>query len=73
MKHVEKCGKTRCWCNSSNWGEELVDVENPNFIPTLENKTPSPNSVRKPPSGWAEYRRRTVSKAMQENNRKNGN
>ena len=36
-----KCGKTRCWCNSSNWGEELVDVENPtNTDPTLENKRP---------------------------------
>ena len=23
----DKCGETRCWCNSSNWGEELVDVE----------------------------------------------
>ena len=25
----------RCWCNSSNWGEELVDIENPtNADPT---------------------------------------
>ena len=64
----EKCGETRCWCNSSDWVEELVDVENPNANPTLENKTPSPESVRKPLSGWAEYRRRTI-KAMQENNR----
>ena len=38
----EKCGETRCWSNSSNWGEELVDVENPNANPTLENKTPFP-------------------------------
>ena len=42
----------RCWCNSSNWGEELVDVEKPtNADPTLESKRPSPKSVRKPQSG----------------------
>ena len=64
-----QCGETRCWCNSSDWGEQLVDVENPNANPTLENKTPSPKSVRKPPAGWPEFRRRTISKAMQENNR----
>ena len=66
----DKCGETRCWCNSSDWGEELVDVENPNANPTLENKTPSPKSVRKPPAGWTEHRRRTISKAAQESNRK---
>ena len=65
----DKCGETRCCCNSSIWGEELVDVENPNADPTLENKTPSPETVRKPPAGWAEYRRRSI-KATQENNRK---
>ena len=44
-----------CWCNSSNWGEKLVDVEKPtNADPTLESKRPSPKSLRKPPSGWAE-------------------
>ena len=64
-----KCGETSCWYNSSDWGEELVDVENPNANPTLDNKTPSPNSVRKPPAGWAEFRWKTVSNAMQENNR----
>ena len=36
----DKCGETRCWCNSSEWGEELVNVENPNANTTLENKTP---------------------------------
>ena len=65
----DKSGETRCWCNSSDWGEELVNVENPNANPTLENKTPSPKSVRKSPVGWAEFRRRTI-KALQENNRK---
>ena len=52
------------------WGEELVDIGNPTDAdPTLESKTPSPKSVRKPPSGWAEFRRRTISKAMQENSK----
>ena len=63
-----KCGETQCWCSSSNWGEELIDVENPNTNPTLENKMPSPETFRKTPAGRAEYRRRTV-KATQENNR----
>ena len=63
----DQCGETRCWYNSSDWGEELLDVETPNANPTLENKTPSP-TVRKPPAGWVEHRRRTV-KAMQENKR----
>ena len=42
----DNCGETRCWCNSSDWGEELLEVENVN--PTLENKTPSPKNVRNP-------------------------
>ena len=64
--HCEKCVKThdRCWCNSSNWGEELVDIENPtNADPTLESRRPSPTSYRQPPSRWTEYRRRTISKS----------
>ena len=44
----DKCGATRCWCNSSDLREELVNVENPNANPTLDNKTPSPETVRKP-------------------------
>ena len=72
--YYEKCVGThdRCWCNSSNWGEELVDIENPsNDDPTIESKRPSPTSYRLPPSRWAEYRRRTISKnkAMQENSK----
>ena len=61
------CGETYCWCNSSDWGEGLLDIENPNTNPTLE-KTPSPESVRKLPAGWVEHRRRTV-RAVQENKR----
>ena len=60
----EKCD--RCWCNSSNWGEELIDLENPTHVdPTLESKRPCPKSIRKPP----EFRRRTISKATQENSK----
>ena len=71
-EYCKKCIGTydRCWCNSSDLGEDLVDVENPtNADPTLESKRPSPKSVRKPPSGWAEFRRRTIykSKTTQEN------
>ena len=61
----DKCGETRCWCNSSDWGEELIDIENSTTNPTLE-KAPSPENGRKPPTGRVEHRRRTV-KATQEN------
>ena len=55
-----KCGETYCWCNSSDWEEGLLDVENPkaDTNPSLE-KTPSP-TIRKPPAGWVEQRHRTV-------------
>ena len=65
-EYCEKCVGThnRCWCNSSDWGEELVDIENPTDAdPTLESKRPSPTSIRHPPSRWAEFRRRTISKS----------
>ena len=61
-KVCNKCGETRCWCNSSDWGEELLDIENPNANPTIESKTPSP-TVRKPPAGWVEQRRRSIKAA----------
>ena len=64
--YCEKCVGThdRCWSNSSNWGENLNNAD-----PTLESKRPSPTSYRQPSSGWAEYRRRIISKskAVQEN------
>ena len=62
-----KNGETRCWCNSSNWGEELIDIENSTTNPTLE-KTTSPENGRKPPTGWVEHRR-TI-QATKENDRK---
>ena len=64
----DKCGETRCWHYSSDWGEELLDAENPNANPTIESKTLSP-SVRKPPAGLVEQRRRCI-KAKKENKRK---
>ena len=44
----EKCSETYCWCNSSDWEEGLLYVENPNVHtnPSIE-KTPSP-TVRNP-------------------------
>ena len=57
------CGKTHCWCNSSDWEEGLLDVEKPGSNPSIE-KTPSP-TVRKPPVGWATHRHRIVRAAEQ--------
>ena len=63
----DKNGETRCWCNSSDWGEDLIDIDNFTTNPTLE-KTPSPENGRKPPAGWVEHRRRTI-QATKENKR----
>ena len=49
-KFCNKCGETYCCCNSSDWEEELLNVEKPNSNPSIE-KTPSP-TIRKPPVGW---------------------
>ena len=59
----DKCGKTYCWCNSSDWEEGLLKVEKPNSNPLIE-KTPSP-TVRKPPVGWAAQRCRVVMAARE--------
>ena len=61
----DKCGKTYCWCNSSDWKEGLLDVENPNSNPSIE-KT---SSSRKPPIRWATQRHRVVMAARE--NRQN--
>ena len=61
----DKCGETYCWCNSSDWEEGLLNVENPSSNPSIE-KTPSP---RKPPVGWAAQRCRLVMAASK--NRQN--
>ena len=37
-----KCGETYCWCNSFDWEEGLLDVENPkaDTNPSLEKLHP---------------------------------
>ena len=66
-KFCDKCGKTHCWCNSSDWEEGLLNVEKQNSNLSIE-KTPSP-TVRKPPVGWSEQRCRVVMAARE--NRQN--
>ena len=60
-KFCDRCGESHCWCNSSDWAEELLNTKQPDSTPSLE-KTPS-LIVRKPPMGWAEYRCRIVKAA----------
>ena len=59
----DQCGKTYCWCNSSDWEEGLLNMEDPSSNPSIE-KTPSP-TVRKPAVGWPEYRHRVIMEAEQ--------
>ena len=54
----DKCGITHCWCSSSDWEEELINVDDPNSNPSIE-KIPSP-AVRKPPVGWSTFRCRVI-------------
>ena len=66
-EYCERCVGThnRCWCNTSNWDEELVDIENPtnNADPNVERKRSSPTSFRQLPPGWSEFRRKAISKS----------
>ena len=59
----ERCGKTHCWCNSSNWEEGLINVDNPNFNPSI-GRIPPP-TVGKPPVGWSTFRHRIIREAEQ--------
>ena len=59
----DRCGKSHCWCNASDWEEGMLNTEQSGFNSSIE-KTPSP-TVRKPPMGWAEYRHRIVKAAEQ--------
>ena len=43
----DRCGKSHCWYNSSDWEEGMLGAEKPGSNPSIE-KTPSP-TVRKPP------------------------
>ena len=64
----EKCVKhhNRCWCNTFDWDEE-INIEKPTNL-----ESEKPNQIfRQPPSGWSEFRRKTISrenKAVPESN-----
>ena len=51
-KYCHKCGET--WCFSSNWEDELLNVDNPNSNSSVET-IPSPTANR-PPVGWSKIR-----------------
>ena len=53
-----KCNEMHCWCNSSDWEEELINVDNSNSNPSVE-RIPLP-TVRKPPVGWSTFRCRVI-------------
>ena len=56
-----KCNETHCWCHSSNWEEELINVDDSNSNLSME-RIPSP-TVRKPPVGWSTFRHRVIREA----------
>ena len=56
-----KCNETHCWCNSANWEEELINVNDSNSNPSIE-RIPSP-TVRKTPVGWSTFRHRVIREA----------
>ena len=62
-KFCDRCSKTHCWCNSSDWEEGLINVDDPNSNPSVE-KIPSP-TVGKPPVGWSTFRCRIIREAEQ--------
>ena len=35
-KFCDRCSKTHCWCNSSNWEEGLINVDDPSCNPSIE-------------------------------------
>ena len=51
VNFCDRCGKSHCWCNSSDWQEGMLNTERSKFNPSIE-KTPSP-TIRRPPMGWA--------------------
>ena len=62
-KFSNKCGKTHCWCNSSDWEEGLLNVEKQNSNPSIA-KTPSP-TIRKPPVGWSALKHKVIMAARE--------
>ena len=59
----DMCGKTHCWCNSSDWEEVLINVNHHNSNPSVQ-RFPSP-TVRKLPVGWSTFRCRIIREAEQ--------
>ena len=60
-KFCARCNETHFWCNSSNWEEELININDPNSNPSIE-KIPSP-TVRKSPVVWFMFRCRVIREA----------
>ena len=60
-KFCARCNETHCWCNSSDWEEELINIDKSNSNPSIK-KIPSP-TVRKPQIGWFTFRHRVVREA----------
>ena len=70
----DQCGKcpsqyNRCWCNASDWGEDLVEIENNNndtniSDPNLEGELTSQTSFKQTPPGWSEFRKKAICKKI---------
>ena len=56
-----RCNETHCWCNSSDWEEGLINVDDPNSNHSIEKILSS--TVRKPPAGWSTFRCRKIREA----------
>ena len=57
----DRCGKSHCWCKSSDWEEGMLNTERSKINPSI-GITPSP-TIRKPPMGWLAYRHKIVKEA----------
>ena len=77
-KYCEKCANkyNRCWCNGSDWDEDLTEVELPkaptNNQNNKTNNTKQPNnlslvSIRQPLPGWSKFRKSIISKSKSNN------
>ena len=68
--YCEKCASqyNRCWCNTSDWSEDPVEIENNDnndtYIsnPNLEGELTSQTSFKKNPPGWSEFRKKAICK-----------
>ena len=62
-EYCDECGETCCWCFSSDWEDELLNLDNPNSNPSVE-MIPSP-TVSRPPVGWSEIRHTIIRETNQ--------